>query len=106
MGKRKCAHVIYCLALPCIALYSHQVLPFAFRAAGQRRSIHTPPYTPLHPHPSLTPLVLATPQTLVVYMGLSTLPDFVTGLVSAGLDPDTPAVAVQDGTTSTQRAAA
>jgi len=48
--------------------------------------------------------VLADPsQTLVVYMGLSTLPRFAQGLISAGLAPTTPAVAVQDGTTATQR---
>lgn len=48
--------------------------------------------------------VLADPsQTLVVYMGLSTLPQFAEGLMSAGLPGSTPAVAVQDGTTSTQR---
>jgi siroheme synthase len=36
-------------------------------------------------------------------MGLSTLPQFAEGLISAGLPGSTPAVAVQDGTTSTQR---
>ena len=41
--------------------------------------------------------------TLVIYMGLSTLPDLAEGLVHAGLDAATPAVAVQDGTTPTQR---
>ena len=47
---------------------------------------------------------LADPKTtLVIYMGLSTLPDLAAGLVGAGLDPSTPAVAVQDGTTPTQR---
>lgn len=37
--------------------------------------------------------------TLVVYMGLSTLPQLVATLVGAGLDPQTPAVAVERGTT-------
>lgn len=37
--------------------------------------------------------------TLVVYMGLSTLPSLVATLVSSGLSPDTPAVAVERGTT-------
>jgi len=47
---------------------------------------------------------LADPKTtLVIYMGLSTLGELAAGLVSAGLDADTPAVAVQDGTTATQR---
>jgi uroporphyrin-III C-methyltransferase len=41
--------------------------------------------------------------TLVIYMGLGTLPELAAGLVEAGLSPDTPAVAVQDGTTPTQR---
>lgn len=41
--------------------------------------------------------------TLVVYMGLKTLPDLANGLISSGLPADTPAVAVQDGTTPTQR---
>ncbi|EOD12451.1 uroporphyrin-III C-methyltransferase [Emiliania huxleyi CCMP1516] len=51
--------------------------------------------------------VLSDPsQTLVVYMGLSTLPQFADGLLQAGLDASTPAVAVQDGTTATQRVVA
>ena len=41
--------------------------------------------------------------TLVIYMGLATLPDLAAGLIEAGLPADTPAVAVQDGTTVTQR---
>ena len=36
--------------------------------------------------------------TLVVYMGLSTLPTLVQQLVSGGLDPSTPALAVERGT--------
>lgn len=44
--------------------------------------------------------------TLVIYMGLGTLPDLAAGLVAAGLPADTPAVAVQDGTTPTQRVVA
>lgn len=36
--------------------------------------------------------------TLVVYMGLSTLPQLVHQLVGGGLDPTTPAVAVERGT--------
>ncbi|HYG85552.1 MAG TPA: uroporphyrinogen-III C-methyltransferase [Azospirillum sp.] len=47
---------------------------------------------------------LADPDcTLVVYMGLTTLPEIVAGLLDAGLPPDTPAAAVQNGTTSGQR---
>ena len=47
---------------------------------------------------------LADPKcTLVIYMGLSTLPDLSAGLIAAGLPADTPAVAVQDGTTPSQR---
>eukprot|EP00966_Prymnesium_polylepis_P075167 1743604-Prymnesium_polylepis.1 len=50
---------------------------------------------------------LADPRcTLVIYMGLSTLPDLTAGLVGAGLSADTPAVAVQDGTTPSQRVVA
>ena len=41
--------------------------------------------------------------TLVVYMGLSTLPELTSGLLAAGMPADMPAVAVQDGTTPTQR---
>lgn len=36
--------------------------------------------------------------TLVVYMGLSTLPTLISLLVTGGLNPDTPAVAVERGT--------
>lgn len=47
---------------------------------------------------------LADPRTtLVIYMGLSTLPELTKGLVDAGLSADMPAIAVQDGTTPTQR---
>lgn len=50
---------------------------------------------------------LADPKcTLVIYMGLSTLPELTAGLIDAGLASDTPAVAVQDGTTPTQRVVA
>ncbi len=50
---------------------------------------------------------LADPKTtLVIYMGLSTLPELTAGLLAAGLGQQTPAVAVQDGTTATQRVVA
>jgi uroporphyrin-III C-methyltransferase len=50
---------------------------------------------------------LADPKTtLVIYMGLSTLPGLIDGLLAAGLPADTPAVAVQDGTAPTQRVVA
>ncbi|KAI3937785.1 hypothetical protein MKW92_046856 [Papaver armeniacum] len=41
--------------------------------------------------------------TLVVYMGLSTLPSLAQKLMHQGLPPDTPAVAVERGTTPQQR---
>lgn len=47
---------------------------------------------------------LADPDaTLVVYMGKSNLKRICKHLVAAGLDPATPAMAVQDGTTAWQR---
>lgn len=47
---------------------------------------------------------LADPRTtLVIYMGLSTLPELTKGLIDAGLSRNMPAIAVQDGTTPTQR---
>lgn len=42
--------------------------------------------------------------TLVVYMGLSTLPELVEKLGKGGMKPDTPAVAVERGTLPEQRA--
>ncbi|KAJ6803414.1 siroheme uroporphyrinogen methyltransferase 1 [Iris pallida] len=42
-------------------------------------------------------------STLVIYMGLSTLPALALKLVNHGLPPDTPAVAVERGTTRQQR---
>ncbi|MDB4907364.1 MAG: uroporphyrinogen-III C-methyltransferase / uroporphyrinogen-III synthase [Gemmatimonadetes bacterium] len=41
--------------------------------------------------------------TIVLYMGVKTLPNIARALVEGGLSPDTPAAAVQWGTHSTQR---
>ncbi len=47
---------------------------------------------------------LADPEaTLVVYMGLGNIARISEGLISAGLPADTPAAAIQDGTTPRQR---
>ena len=41
-----------------------------------------------------------TPGTLVVFMGLNHLPEIVAGLLAAGMDPETPAAVVSNGTRS------
>lgn len=47
---------------------------------------------------------LADPDsTLVIYMGLSSLDRICGALINEGMDPATPAVAIQDGTTDRQR---
>lgn len=42
-------------------------------------------------------------STLVIYMGLSTLPRVIQSLIDAGLPASTPAAAIQNGTTDTQQ---
>lgn len=42
-------------------------------------------------------------STIVVYMGLANLQRICDGLLRVGMDPATPAVAIQDGTTDRQR---
>ncbi len=47
---------------------------------------------------------LADPDsTIVIYMGLASLDRICTALANQGMDPATPAVAIQDGTTDRQR---
>jgi uroporphyrin-III C-methyltransferase len=41
--------------------------------------------------------------TIVVYMGIATLPEIVAGLRAGGMAGDTPAAAIQDGTTCRQQ---
>lgn len=41
--------------------------------------------------------------TLVFLMGVASLPDILQGLIGAGMDPDTPAAVLQEGTTARQR---
>jgi siroheme synthase len=41
-----------------------------------------------------------TPGTLIVFMGLTHLPEIVAGLLAAGKDPQTPAAVVSNGTRS------
>jgi uroporphyrin-III C-methyltransferase/precorrin-2 dehydrogenase/sirohydrochlorin ferrochelatase len=49
-------------------------------------------------------VALARPgQTIAVYMGMATLPDFVAGLREAGADPSTPAAVIEDGGTGAAR---
>jgi uroporphyrin-III C-methyltransferase/precorrin-2 dehydrogenase/sirohydrochlorin ferrochelatase len=42
-------------------------------------------------------------QTIAVYMGMATLPDFVRGLIAAGLDAFTPAAVIEQGGTGSAR---
>ncbi len=42
-------------------------------------------------------------QTIVIYMGLSTLPDLVAGYIANGGDPDMPAAIIEKGTRPDQR---
>jgi siroheme synthase len=42
-------------------------------------------------------------STLVIYMGLATLPGLAAKLMANGLPADTPAVAIERGTTAQQR---
>lgn len=45
----------------------------------------------------------ATKMTLVIYMGMRRLPDIVAALIAAGLDPQTPAAAIEAATRPEQR---
>jgi len=66
-----------------------------------------PSHMPVSRNDVSTPAVLPgidAHTTLVIYMGLSTLPEVSRRLVSAGLRPDIPAVAIERGTLPEQRA--
>jgi len=69
---------------------------------GHARSENSAPVEERYPWEQL----VEPKTTLVIYMGLSTLPALSEGLADAGLPLSTPALAVQDGTTSTQRVVA
>lgn len=47
--------------------------------------------------------LVRTKGTLVFLMGVRSLPDIMVGLVNAGMNPDTPAAVLQEGTTAGQR---
>lgn len=47
--------------------------------------------------------LVRTKGTLVFLMGVRSLPDIMAGLLGAGMDPDTPAAVLQEGTTAGQR---
>jgi len=69
---------------------------------GQSRADCTLPLDKRHNWPQLADAK----TTLVIYMGLTKLPFMAKNLISAGLAADTPAVAVQEGTTPSQRVVA
>lgn len=47
--------------------------------------------------------LVASRTTLVIYMGMKNLPEIVRELLAAGMAPDTPAAAIQQGTLAQQR---
>ena len=49
------------------------------------------------------PLYAKLPGTLVFLMGLSNLEQIAAGLISGGMDPETPSAAVMEGTRQTER---
>ncbi|EHK87476.1 uroporphyrinogen-III C-methyltransferase [Saccharomonospora azurea] len=79
-------------------------IPVTHRGLVQGFTVVSGHVPPGHPKSTLDYTALArSGTTLVVLMGVRTLPEIVTALVSGGLDPATPCAVVADATLASQR---
>jgi uroporphyrinogen III methyltransferase/synthase len=87
-----------------LAVPAYAGIPLTHRDHASAVALITGHENPAKPTSALDWQVLARfPGTLVVYMGMSRLPDLVEVLVTHGKDPLTPAAAIRWGTTAEQQ---
>lgn len=100
------AHGIGCQVVPGITAASaacYAGIPLTHRGLARRVTMLTG-YGRENRLPDIDWRQYADPDaTLVIYMGLQSLPEIASGLMVAGLDPDTPAAAVENASTPEQR---
>ncbi len=79
-------------------------IPVTHRGVSQGFSVISGHVPPEHPESTIDYAALAASgTTIVVLMGVRTLPAITAALLAGGLDPTTPAVVVADGTTPSER---
>ncbi len=78
-------------------------IPVTHRSVSQGFTVISGHVPPGHPESTIDyRAVAASGTTVVVLMGVRTLPDITAALIDGGLDPSTPAAVVVDGTTPEQ----
>lgn len=79
-------------------------IPLTHRGVSQGFSVVSGHLPPGHPGSTIDVAGLATSgTTIVLLMAVATLPDYCSALIAAGLDPQTPAATIADGSLAGQR---